>query len=85
MTGNKGVTYTCSLSEFKTSLYSDLLWTTLLFLSCLYWTGLIQWGSEILTSLDFEWSKRGWVAANGLDFEWDLKSRQMSAILSKTI
>ena len=42
-------------------------------------------GSEILTSLDFEWSKRGWVAANGLDFEWDLKSRQMSAILSKTI
>ena len=28
---------------------------------------LIQWGSEILTSLDSEWSKRGWVA-NGLDF-----------------
>ena len=33
----------------------------------------LQWGSEIWTSLDFEWSKRGWVA-NGLDFEWDLKS-----------
>ena len=32
----------------------------------------IQWGSEIQTSLDFEWSKRGWVA-NGLDFEWVLK------------
>ena len=33
----------------------------------------IQWGSKIQTSLDFEWSKRGWVA-NVLDFEWDLKS-----------
>ena len=33
----------------------------------------IQWGSEIRPSLDFEWSKTGWVA-NGLDFEWDLKS-----------
>ena len=32
----------------------------------------VQWGSEIGTSLGFEWSKRGWVA-NGLDFEWDLK------------
>ena len=30
--------------------------------------------SEIPPSLDFEWSKRGWVA-NGLDFKWDLKSR----------
>ena len=30
-------------------------------------------GSDIQTSLDFEWSKRGWVA-NGLDFVWDLKS-----------
>ena len=29
-------------------------------------------GSEILTSLDFEWSNRGWFA-NGLDFKWDLK------------
>ena len=28
--------------------------------------------SEIRTSLDFEWSKRGWVA-NGLDFKKDLK------------
>ena len=28
----------------------------------------IQWKSEILTSLDFEWSKRGWVT-NGPDFE----------------
>ena len=28
----------------------------------------VQWGSEIRTSLDFEWSKRGWVAT-GLDFE----------------
>ena len=34
----------------------------------------IQWGSEIRLSLDFKWSKRGRVA-NGLDFEWDLKSR----------
>ena len=34
----------------------------------------IQWGPEIWTSLDFEWSKRGWVS-NGPDFEWDLKSR----------
>ena len=34
----------------------------------------VQWGSEIRPSLDFEWSKTGWVA-NGLDFEWDLKSR----------
>ena len=33
----------------------------------------IQWGSEIWTSLDFEWSKRGWVA-NGPNFKWDLKS-----------
>ena len=33
----------------------------------------VQWGSEIRTSLDFEWSKRGWVA-NGPGFEWDLKS-----------
>ena len=33
----------------------------------------VQWGSEIWTSLDFKWSKRCWVA-NGLDFEWDLKS-----------
>ena len=33
----------------------------------------IQWGSEIRPSLDFEWSERGWVA-NGLDFEWHLKS-----------
>ena len=27
-----------------------------------------QWGSEIQASLDFEWSKRGWVA-NGMDFD----------------
>ena len=33
----------------------------------------LQWGSEFQTSLDYEWSKRGWVA-NGYDFEWDLKS-----------
>ena len=33
----------------------------------------IQWGPEIQPSLNFEWSKRGWVAS-GLDFEWDLKS-----------
>ena len=31
-------------------------------------------GSEIQTSLDFEWSKRGWVA-NGPDFKWDLKTK----------
>ena len=30
-------------------------------------------GTEIQTSLDFEWLIRGWIA-NGPDFEWDLKS-----------
>ena len=34
----------------------------------------IQWGSEIRTILDFEWSKRGWIS-NGFDFEWDLKAQ----------
>ena len=34
---------------------------------------IIQWESELRTSLDFEWSKRGWVV-NGPYFEWDLKS-----------
>ena len=29
--------------------------------------------TEIRPSLDFEWSKKGWVA-NGLDFKWNLKS-----------
>ena len=28
---------------------------------------------SIQTSLDFRWLKRGCVAANGLDFEWNLK------------
>ena len=28
----------------------------------------IQWGSEMWTSLDFEWTKRGWVS-KGPDFE----------------
>ena len=32
----------------------------------------IQGGSEIWACLDFEWSKRGWVA-NNPDFKWDLK------------
>ena len=32
---------------------------------------VVQWGSEIPTSLNFEWLKRVWFA-NGLDFEWDL-------------
>ena len=36
-------------------------------------TIVLQWGSKIWSSLDFEWSKRGWIT-NGLDFEWDLKS-----------
>ena len=52
---------------------------------------LIQWRSEIRTSLDFVWSKRGWVEI-GLDLHgiWNpeaqhLKSRQMVNILSKTI
>ena len=43
---------------------------------CVLLTTLVytkQWGSEIRTSLDFKWSKRGWVA-NGPDFEWGLKS-----------
>ena len=34
---------------------------------------IVQQGSEIWNILDFEWSKRDWVA-NGPDFEWDLKS-----------
>ena len=33
----------------------------------------LQWGSDLQTSQNFEWSKRSWVA-NGLDFEWDRKS-----------
>ena len=33
----------------------------------------IQRGSEICTSLDFEWSKSGWVAKDP-DIEWDQKS-----------
>ena len=32
---------------------------------------LLQWGSEIRTSLDFKWSKIGWVA-NCWVFKWDL-------------
>ena len=32
-----------------------------------------QWGSEIRTCMDFEWSLRGWFMS-GPDFEWDLKS-----------
>ena len=40
---------------------------------CIWFCNKLQWGSEIRTSLDFEWSKRGWVA-NGPDFERDLKS-----------
>ena len=35
--------------------------------------GYVEWGSEIQTSLNFEWSKIGWFA-NSWDFEWDLKS-----------
>ena len=38
----------------------------------------IQWGSEIQTSLDFEWSKRGWLAIS-VDFKWDLKSGNLEA------
>ena len=44
-------------SVFRTSLY-------------LYHTTVGQGGSEIRTSLDFEWAKRGWVA-NGADSEWE--------------
>ena len=48
----------------------------------------IQWGSEILTSLDFERLKWGWVAKS-LDFKiWKpnhMKSGKMAAILSKII
>ena len=28
-------------------------------------------GSEIWNSLDFDWSKKGWVA-NGADFKWEV-------------
>ena len=31
----------------------------------------LQWGSVVQTSLDFEWSERGWVA-NSPDFKWAL-------------
>ena len=34
----------------------------------------LWWGSEIRTSLDFEWPKGGSIP-NGLDFNWDLESR----------
>ena len=33
----------------------------------------VKRGSEIQTSLDSKWPKRGWVA-NGPDFKWNLKS-----------
>ena len=45
-------------------------------LSTVYSWGLnnkVLLGSEIRTSLHFEWSKRGW-HAHGPNFEWDLKS-----------
>ena len=32
----------------------------------------LQWGSEIPTHLDLEWSRRGWFE-NGPNFEWDLE------------
>ena len=35
------------------------------------WFGF-QMGNEIRTSLDFEWTERGWFA-NDLDFKCDLK------------
>ena len=38
-----------------------------------YLSTLVQWGSEILTSLDFAWLKRDWFA-KGLDLKLDLKS-----------
>ena len=40
---------------------------------------LIQWGSEIRPSLNFEWLKRNWVA-NGPDFKWDLKSESPTVV-----
>ena len=52
---------------------------------------ILQWRSKIWTSLDSEWSKRGWVA-NDLDLEIHqilkpnhLKYRQIATIISKTI
>ena len=42
------------------------------YLDCDY----VRYSGDLKTdrpSLDFKWSKRGWVA-NGLDFEWHLKS-----------
>ena len=36
-------------------------------------------GSEISTSLDIKWSKRG-CFANGLVLEWDLKSRSQTVL-----
>ena len=42
---------------------------------------MIQWGFEIQTSLDFEWSKRGCVA-NGQDFEWDREIRKPNHLKS---
>ena len=44
----------------------------------------VQWGSVIWTSLDFKWSKRGWVA-NGPNFEWELKSRSQNGSLEKRL
>ena len=39
----------------------------------------VHLGSEIQTSLDFKWLRRGWVT-NGPDFEWDLKSKRPSIL-----
>ena len=45
----------------------------ILFISCQTFNCKIQWGSDVCISLDFEWSKRGWIA-NCLNFKWDLKT-----------
>ena len=44
----------------------------------------LQWGSEIQTSLDSEWSKRGWVA-NGPDLQHDLKTGKPNHLKSRKI
>ena len=57
----------CPPSFLNPFLVPDEIWSLLAY---------IEWGSEIPTSLDFEWSKRGWVA-NGPDLNgiWNLEAQ----------
>ena len=45
---------------------------------------LLQWGSEYQTSLEFKWSKRGWMP-NGPVFECHLNSKQPDHLNTRKI